>query len=99
MKNRLKEILISCMKENVSFPESINTSDVVPIMGCNSFIDSLDLLSILVSYEDKIQEHFGYEVVFANEKAMSLKNSPFKNTETLVDYSCALIKEASIGEA
>ena len=97
-KQKLKEILIECIIENVSIPQNFSTEDEIDIMGCSSFIDSLDLLSILVSFEMAIYDEFNIEVAFATEKAMSLNKSPFKNSSSLVDYAYDLLQETTDGE-
>lgn len=57
-----------------------------PIFGGESQLDSLSLVTFLISLEQKIEDHFERNITIADEKALSLKNSPFKTVGTLNDY-------------
>ena len=57
-----------------------------PLYGVNSAIDSVDLVNFLLSVEEQLEDELDITFVIANEKALSLKNSPFKTMATLCDY-------------
>lgn len=56
------------------------------LIGTNSALDSLGLVSFLVNLEEKIETKTGKTVSLTSEDAMSQKNSPFRNLETLAQY-------------
>lgn len=49
-------------------------------------MDSLGLVTLLVSIEQKIEDEMGINITIADEKAMSLKNSPFRTIGTLKQF-------------
>ena len=44
------------------------------------------LVTFLVNLEQKISDEFDLQITIADEKAFSIKNSPFKNIGSLTDY-------------
>ena len=59
----------------------------------NSALDSLGLVNLLIIVEQNIEDEYDVSITIANEKAMSLKNSPFRTIATLVNYINMIIKE------
>ena len=78
----------------LAIDELNETSDNDPIIksattalyGASSSLDSVDLVNLLLSVEELLEDELGVEIVIANEKALSQKNSPFKTVETLAQY-------------
>ncbi|AWB67790.1 acyl carrier protein [Saccharobesus litoralis] len=64
----------------------IEKSEQTALYGQNSSLDSVDLVNLLLSVEELLEDEFDIEFTIANEKAMSLKNSPFKTVSTLSQY-------------
>ncbi len=64
-----------------------------PLYGKDGVLDSLGLVSFVVSVEETIEDHFDTSVVLADEKAMSQRSSPFLTIGTLATYAEKLIKE------
>lgn len=54
-------------------------------------LDSLGLVSLIVATEERIADVLEIELTIADAKAMSRKNSPFKNVDTLSDYILDLL--------
>jgi acyl carrier protein len=77
--------------------EQVESSAGAVLFGAGSKLDSLGLVGLIVAVEQKIDDHFGVVVTLADEKAMSLKNSPFRTVQTLADYATRLIGEQSGG--
>ena len=63
------------------------------IYGDNSLLDSLALVSLIVAVEQNIEDKFDISITLADERAMSLENSPFRTVSSLADYIEALLKE------
>jgi acyl carrier protein len=63
------------------------------IFGNEGKLDSLGLVNLIVNIESLIDEELGKQIVIANEKAMSMKNSPFRDVETLAQFILELINE------
>lgn len=64
------------------------------LFGEGSKLESLGLVTLIVGVEQRISDDLGVTVTLVNEKAMSLRNSPFRTVETLTDYVMELIAEA-----
>ena len=63
------------------------------IFGSDGELDSLGLVSFLVIVEQNIEDQYNVEITIADEKAMSLKHSPFRTVGTLVDYLEGIIEK------
>ena len=46
-------------------------------------LDSMALVNLIADVEDAVSEKFGASITLADEKAMSARNSPFLNVQTL----------------
>ena len=79
------DIIISAMIEASESSEN-EVNENTPIFGEGSSLDSLGLVTLLVSIEQKIEDEMGVNITIADEKAMSLKNSPFRTIGTLKQF-------------
>jgi acyl carrier protein len=64
------------------------------LIGRQSVLDSLGLVTLLVDLEQRLDEEYGLSLTLADERAMSRKQSPFRTVQALADYICLLIEEA-----
>lgn len=67
-------------------PELGQAGDETHLLGGQSPIDSIGLVTLIADLEGDIQKEFGKSVILADEKAMSRTLSPFRKVGTLVDY-------------
>ena len=65
---------------------TVNKEESTPLFGAASVLDSVDLVNLLLSVEELLEDELDIEFVIANEKALSQKNSPFKTVATLAQY-------------
>jgi acyl carrier protein len=63
------------------------------LLGANGTLDSLGLVSLLVTVEQRIAADFNVPVTLASEKAFSMRNSPFASIGSLTDYVRTLLEE------
>ncbi len=63
------------------------------LYGGSGSLDSLSLVSLIVSIEESIENKFSVSVILANEKALSQRNSPFATIQSLVDYIESLVRQ------
>ncbi|MGI9326444.1 MAG: hypothetical protein ACR2PZ_14575 [Pseudomonadales bacterium] len=49
-------------------------------------LDSLSLVTLIVDIETRIADEFEQEVLLASEKAMSMRNSPYRSVAALVEF-------------
>lgn len=57
-------------------------------------LNSLDLVSVIVGLEERLEDEYGVSVTIADERAMSQRHSPFRTVGTLADYVHQLAAEA-----
>jgi len=85
----LREISNVVLTDN----EEIIFNEESVIYGDNSPLDSLALVSLIVAVEQNIEDEYGVSVTLADERAMSLENSPFRSIRSLSNYVEEILKE------
>jgi acyl carrier protein len=63
------------------------------LVGPQSVLDSIQFVSLIVTTEREIEDAFGVAVTLADERALSMKVSPFRSIQSLADYIALLIKK------
>jgi len=63
------------------------------LFGPSGILKSMELVSLIVDLEDKIQDEYGLSMVLADERAMSQDKSPFRSVSSLAQYICTLMDE------
>ncbi|HTZ11659.1 MAG TPA: hypothetical protein VMD04_04720 [Candidatus Margulisiibacteriota bacterium] len=66
--------------------EQLKIGKNMDIYGGKSRLDSMGLVNLLVDLEQRLAKEGGIEISIMDAKAFSMKNSPFKNLSTLVDF-------------
>lgn len=64
------------------------------LFGPPSALDSLNLVAFIVAIERQLEDAFDVTLTLADERALSLKNSPFSSIHRLADHIEVLLKEA-----
>ncbi len=64
-----------------------------PLLGRKSMLDSLALVTLIVSTEQALKERHGVSVTIVDERALSMEKSPFRTVATLADYVWTLVEE------
>jgi acyl carrier protein len=98
MKSKLQEIVLAAVEEineTLDSKLAINDKESCQLYGNGSGLDSISLVALIVTVEQKIEDELGASIILANEKAMSRRNSPFITVGTLVDYASELVEESS----
>jgi acyl carrier protein len=62
-----------------------------PLLGGGTVLDSLDVVTLIVAVEERIEASTGRAVRLVNERAMSRRSSPFRTLGTLSDYVYELL--------
>ena len=91
MKDKIQNIIFEAL-ENLS-DELENNELKTPtlqtkIYGIDGNLDSLALVSFIADLEEMLSE-IGIDIVLADEKTMSAKNSPFEDVATLTQFILA----------
>lgn len=96
MKDKVFEIIkaaIDELNEELDYDELANVTPATPIFGGASGIDSLSLVRLVVDVEAGVSEAFDTELTLADEKAMSSRNSPYRDVAAFTDFVVARLKE------
>jgi hypothetical protein len=93
-RDRVRSMLADSIHEYAVQNElKIDVSDDLRLFGREAPLDSLALVTVLVSFEAAMNDQFGTQLVLADERAMSMERSPFRTVSSLVDYACTLLHE------
>ena len=93
-KKDIKEIIFDAINEVNAYQDEnkkLEISDNTEFIGKDSVLDSLDFVNFIVDVEQRINEAFNTNVILMDEKAMSRRNSPFRNVKTLEEYINTLL--------
>ena len=67
------------------------------LLGSQSVLDSMHLVSLIVAIEREVEDMFGVALTLADERALSMKESPFRSIQSLADYIDILIIDTRNG--
>ena len=88
MKN-IEQIILNALTNLADELESEdlrNPNKDTKIYGIDGNLDSLALVSLIADLESELSEKLNINIVLADEKAMSMLNSPFRDVATLTQY-------------
>ncbi|MFN8258871.1 MAG: hypothetical protein U0W24_24500 [Bacteroidales bacterium] len=88
-RGEILEIVKKSVQEVVD-DESIDIKEQTVLLGNEAVVDSMGLVNLIVDIESALSDK-GLSVTLTSEKAMSLRNSPFRNIESLTNYILELI--------
>lgn len=96
MEEKIISIILNVLKNSADDYEieelkSAN-ADTKLYSGLGGLLDSLALVNLITDLEESISGELNIELTLADEKMMSLKNSPFKDVRTLAKYITSQIK-------
>ena len=67
------------------------------LLGSQSILDSMHLVSLIIAIEREVEDTFGVALTLADERALSMKESPFRSIQSLADYIGILMRDARNG--
>ncbi len=88
-------IVKDSLKETAEINEIVIEEDIserTPLYGQKGTLDSITLVGLLVSIEEKLND-MDCNITIASDKAFSKKISPFLNIRTLVNFIEELLNE------
>lgn len=89
MQEKIQSIIYRALEnlaDELEKPELQNPTPQTKIYGANGNLDSLALVSFITDVEELIEQEFNKNIILADEKAMSLRNSPFRDVSSLNEY-------------
>jgi len=72
---------------------SVAKSPDSALYGRTGKLESIDVVTLIMEVEDQIKTEFGTSITIADDRAMSLENSPFLTLGTLTDYVAELLNQ------
>ena len=91
----VEQLIIEALNElNDEFPDDekiIINSDAI-LFGKDSQIDSLSLVSLIVSIESKLCSILDRDLSLTDDRAMTRSESPFLNVQTLKSYILEIVR-------
>ena len=90
------EVLREIMEAQNIVIESGNITGDLPLIGKASALDSMSFVMVTAGIEQRLSERQNLAITLVNEKAMSMRNSPFRTVGSLADYVLTLTREASV---
>lgn len=94
----IKEVVLQIIYQSIDDLNRLNDSEVTKtpetrLFGCDSNIDSLALVNLIVIVEKSVNSLSSKKITIADDKAMSQTRSPFRSVDTLADYITGLVNE------
>lgn len=86
---------LAVLGKELGKPELAQATDETHLIGGQSPLDSIGLVTLIADLEGDIQREFGKVVILADEKAMSRTLSPLRKVSTLVEYIDSKLQESS----
>jgi len=95
MKNRetIKEILSQCIQSHNEQAQDYNKiafHESTLLLAEGSSIDSIELVNIIVDFEEALTLKFGKIVSLTSDESLMTSETPFESVKTLCDYACAI---------
>src|SRR5213079_1531605 len=67
------------------------------LLGSQSVIDSMHFVSLIITIEREVEDAFSVAVTLVDERALSMKESPFRSIRSLANYIVTLLTDACSG--
>ena len=84
---------IDTLNEEMEDNDQIEKTENAILFGSNSGLDSMGLVNLITLIEQNIEEATGKFISIADERAMSLEESPFRTVSSLKEYITTLLNE------
>jgi acyl carrier protein len=83
---RVLDVVLQTLRDesdDLGYPTLSDPTEATTIYGGDAGIDSLSLVRLISALERNAERSFGQRVVLADEKAMSMRNSPYRDAGSL----------------
>ena len=67
------------------------------LLGPQSVLDSMHFVSLIITIEREMEDAFGVGLTLVDERALSMKESPFRSIRSLANYIGTLLTDACSG--
>ncbi len=96
VKDKIEDIIFAALdglSPALAQPVDCSAGRETALFGAQGQLDSMSLVSLIVSVEEAVEDTFAVAIVLASEKAMSARRSPFASVASLTDYIASLVEE------
>jgi len=83
---------ITELNEELDYDSLVNVNELTPIFGGEEGIDSLSLVMLVTDVESAIFDQMDQSISLADEKAMSMRNSPYRNVAALLEFALSKVE-------
>lgn len=94
MRERIQSIILDRLREHMAAQgaePSVALGPDTALLGQRGVVDSLGLVTVVVSVEQSIEDELGAAVTLADERAFSQRTSPFRTVGSLAAYAEELL--------
>ncbi len=101
LNERVYRILAEAATDAVQGSPGLEEPSIGPdllLVGKDSQLDSLGLVSLIVTAETKIQDEFGVSIALVDGAVMDNQESKFQTLENLADHVTELLKAQGIAD-
>ena len=84
---------IDGLNEQLAPGDRIPKAPETELFGGGGKLDSLALVTLIVSVEETVAREMGRSITIASERAMSQKNSPFRTVQSLSEFVAQLLED------
>lgn len=82
------------LNEELDYDTLKDVSEDTPIFGGEDGIDSLSLVTLVTDVESSIFDELALSISLADEKAMSMRNSPYRSVGALLEFALSKVEAA-----
>lgn len=82
------------LNEELDYDTLKNVSEDTPVFGGEDGIDSLSLVTLVTEVESGIFDELELSISLADEKAMSMRNSPYRSVGALLEFALSKVEAA-----
>jgi acyl carrier protein len=94
MKEDLISLVIKALRDTkgyeMKFPNVLESE--TSLFGHGGILDSVGLVTLIVTVEQSIEDAFGVSISLADEKAMSQQHSPYRTVGSLAEFAQRVIQ-------
>lgn len=95
MKEQIVELVhqvIEEMRDSGDLDPGEEITATTPLYGEAGVLDSMGLVSVILTLEQEIESKFDLQIALADEKALSAKRSPYRTIESIAEYAAGEIE-------
>ncbi len=89
----VRDLVVSCLGELLAERGEMDVvvGPTTRLLGPQSVLDSLGLVTLIVEVEDRLESAHGVSVTLADDRAMSQTRSPFVTVQALSEYVISIV--------